>query len=234
MKILNLYAGIGGNRYLWGDDHEITAVELDPNIAEVYKDFYPNDEVIVGDAHVHLEHNYEAYDFIWSSPPCTTHTRINKNFGFVRYADLKLYQEIIFLKTWFKGKFCVENVIPYYGQNGLIMPDLIPQLHGRHLFWCNFKIPTTDRRNPEKQMQQFNAQKKINKVFIKDDDVESLAAKIGMPVIDKKIYVNGNNSPGQLYRNCVKPELGKMILDCALDNINYYENTKQTNLFSDE
>jgi DNA (cytosine-5)-methyltransferase 1 len=28
MRILNLYAGIGGNRKLWGDDHEITAVEL--------------------------------------------------------------------------------------------------------------------------------------------------------------------------------------------------------------
>ena len=28
MKILNLYAGIGGNRKLWGDEHEITAVEL--------------------------------------------------------------------------------------------------------------------------------------------------------------------------------------------------------------
>jgi hypothetical protein len=27
MKILNLYAGIGGNRKLWGDEHEIVAVE---------------------------------------------------------------------------------------------------------------------------------------------------------------------------------------------------------------
>lgn len=27
MKILNLYAGIGGNRKLWGDDHEVTVVE---------------------------------------------------------------------------------------------------------------------------------------------------------------------------------------------------------------
>jgi len=25
MKILNLYAGIGGNRKLWGNDHEITS-----------------------------------------------------------------------------------------------------------------------------------------------------------------------------------------------------------------
>ena len=30
MKILNLYSGIGGNRKLWGDEHEVTAVENVP------------------------------------------------------------------------------------------------------------------------------------------------------------------------------------------------------------
>ena len=29
MKILNLYACLGGNRYKWGDEHDITAVEWD-------------------------------------------------------------------------------------------------------------------------------------------------------------------------------------------------------------
>ena len=38
MKILNLYAGGGGNREKWGDEHEITAVELNPKVAEEYKD----------------------------------------------------------------------------------------------------------------------------------------------------------------------------------------------------
>lgn len=51
LKILNLYAGIGGNRKLWGRVHNITAVELNPKIAEVYKDFFPEDNVIVADAH---------------------------------------------------------------------------------------------------------------------------------------------------------------------------------------
>ena len=54
MKILNLYAGIGGNRKLWGDTHEITAVELDPKIAKIYQDFFPKDKVIVADAHQYL------------------------------------------------------------------------------------------------------------------------------------------------------------------------------------
>ena len=41
MKILNLYAGIGGNRKLWGDEHKITAVENDPKIAKIYQEFFP-------------------------------------------------------------------------------------------------------------------------------------------------------------------------------------------------
>jgi DNA (cytosine-5)-methyltransferase 1 len=36
MRILNLYAGIGGNRKLW-TDCEVTAVENVQHIADVYK-----------------------------------------------------------------------------------------------------------------------------------------------------------------------------------------------------
>ena len=46
MQILNLYAGIGGNRKRWGNEHDITAVEINPNIAKAYQDLYPNDTVI--------------------------------------------------------------------------------------------------------------------------------------------------------------------------------------------
>ena len=58
MKILNLYAGIGGNRKLWGDDHEITAVEWKENIANIYRDFFPKDRVVVANAHGYLLENY--------------------------------------------------------------------------------------------------------------------------------------------------------------------------------
>lgn len=134
IKILNLYAGIGGNRKLWSGDIMVTAVEINPEIAKIYQDFFPNDKVIVTDAHQYLLEHYKEFDFIWSSPPCITHTRINKNFGRVRFVDLKLYEEIIFLQSWFKGKFCVENVIPYY-------KPLIPyQQIDRHYYWCNFRI----------------------------------------------------------------------------------------------
>jgi len=121
MKILNLYACLGGNRYKWNEvksDIEVTAVELDPECARLYQERFPNDKVIVADAHKYLLDYFDEFDFVWTSPPCPTHSRLNsmiiKNTGKVRYPDMKLYEEIIILKKWFKGKFVVENVIPYY------------------------------------------------------------------------------------------------------------------------
>ena len=127
MKILNLYACLGGNRYKWDEvtDIEVTAVELDPELARMYKERFPNDKVIVADAHQYLLDNYKDYDFIWSSPPCPTHSRIQTSLKDREkftpyYPDMKLYEEIIFLEQFFKGKYCVENVIPYYKLLSLI------------------------------------------------------------------------------------------------------------------
>ena len=117
MKILNLYAGIGGNRKLWGNAHEITAIEINPDIAKIYKDLYPNDKVIIDDAHDFLIKNYKDYEFIWSSPPCQSHSIVNHFLnaqGVVRYPDLKLYEEIFLLKYLYKGKYVVENVKGWY------------------------------------------------------------------------------------------------------------------------
>lgn len=87
MKILNLYANIGGNRKLWGNEHEIIAVEIDPSIASIYETLWPNDKVIVGDAHQYLLDHFSEFDFIWSSPPCPTHSRINKANALNPYKD---------------------------------------------------------------------------------------------------------------------------------------------------
>jgi DNA (cytosine-5)-methyltransferase 1 len=103
MKILNLYANIGGNRKLWGDEHQITAIEIKPEVANVYKDFFPHDRVLVEDAHAYLLAHYEEYDFIWSSPPCPTHSQLGRLRAFnkhnvttgqyspPRYPDMTLY-----------------------------------------------------------------------------------------------------------------------------------------------
>jgi len=138
MKILNLYAGIGGNRKLWGNENEITAVEYNEKIANKYRDLYPNDTVVVGDAHEYLLDNYKEYDFIWSSPPCQSHSTTNYFTQHIRkrpvYPSMKLYEEIIFLDNFYKGKFCVENVVSYY-------EPLIKLLKiGRHYLWSNFNI----------------------------------------------------------------------------------------------
>lgn len=229
MKILNLYAGIGGNRKLWGNEHEITAIELNPEIASIYQSHFPNDTVIVGDAHEYLLNHYDEFDFIWSSYPCTTHTRMNVNFKRIRYADLGLYQEIILLKTWFKGKFCVENVIPYYGNEGLYIPGLPVQQYHRHLFWANFKIRTTDKRNPPKQIQNIVAQNTKRKRKNFDGDIVNVKPTqprygfdlSGIPIKTRK---------DKVLRNCVDPEIGKMILNCAMGVIEQ-ENIEQGKLF---
>ena len=138
MKVLNLYAGIGGNRKLW-TDVEVTAVEYDPKIASIYKDFFPQDTMIVGDAHAYLLEHFKKFDFIWASPPCPSHSRVRKVTEHQNppiYPDMKLYEEIILLKHYFKGKYCVENVIAYYE------PLIKPQEVDNHYFWANFHIPS--------------------------------------------------------------------------------------------
>ena len=198
MKVLNLYAGLGGNRKNW-KGVEVTSVEFEPKIAEVYSELYPEDNLIIGDAHEYLINNYEEFDFIWSSPPCQTHSKMNKatRHKLRRYPDMKLYEEIIFLKHFFKGKFVVENVVPYYG--ALMEPKRV----GRHLFWSNFEFDAEDVKRPSGF---------INKATLKGK--EELMDWLGIHY-DKNIYYKGNHCPCQILRNCVHPLLGEQILNQA-------------------
>jgi len=144
MKILNLYAGIGGNRKLWGDEYEITAVEFDPQVAAVYADLFATDTVIVGDAHQYLLEHFDEFDFIWSSPPCPSHSRLRKHVSMntgskAIYPDMKLYEEILLLQHYFKGKWVIDNVRPYYEY--FIEPTVVL---GRHPYWTNFHIEPKD------------------------------------------------------------------------------------------
>ena len=200
MKVLNLYAGIGGNRKLW-DNVEVTAVEIVPIIAEIYQDNFPEDKVIIGDAHQYLLKHYKKFDFIWASPPCPSHSKVRRTFSVGRgqneaiYPDMKLYQEILFLQGYYKGLYCVENVVAWYD------PLIKPQLIGRHFFWSNF--------------------------FIRDKEIES--TKIGQVGGTQEYWINrlgfdlskyqlNGVRRDTLYKNCVDPELGAHILDCARGN----------------
>lgn len=195
MKILNLYAGIGGNRKLW-EDVEVTAIENVPEIAQIYQDEFPEDKVIITDAHKYLEDNYERFDFIWSSPPCPTHSHIRKELGVDQrkqvkavYPDMKLYEEILFLQGYFKGRFVVENVVSWYD------PLIRPQLINNHYFWTNFPI----REIPEKSREHHAS-------------IEGLQTRKGFDLDKYK-----NIDKRKILRNCVEPETGLHILNEALN-----------------
>lgn len=197
MRILNLYAGIGGNRRLW-EGHQVTAVENDPAIAAVYADLYPEDDIIIGDAHQYLLDHLNEFDFIWSSPPCPTHSQIRFNLGFKAnriyarvkpvYPDMALYQEIIVLMHYFPGKWLVENTIPYYD-------PLIPGVRSaNHIWWANFSIPvikggTRGHRDGTVESLQERKQTDLSKYAIKDKR--------------------------KLLRNAVEPETGLIMLEAA-------------------
>jgi len=197
MKILNLYCGIGGNRKLWGN-LDITAIEIESKIADKYKKLYPNDKVIVADAHEYLLDHYKEFDFIWSSPPCPTHSRTNYFTQHIRkrpvYPDMKLYEEIIFLDKFFKGKYCVENVISYY--NPLIKPQKI----GRHYFWTNFNInnipqPKNDIGSMEPKYGNVACKKSI-------EERNAVNSELGLHILNcaKNIYKENNNKQIGLFK----------------------------------
>lgn len=206
MKILNLYAGIGGNRKLWGDDHKITAIEYNREIADIYHDFFPKDNIVVTDAHQYLLDHYKEYDFIWSSPPCPTHSRTqimsvlsdSKQAGCHNrkavYPDMKLYQEIILLDNFAlkNTKWVVENVIPYY--KTLLEPSI--QI-SRHNFWCNFHTDDIKIKENRKHHGIITGNETVYGYNISEYDIDYPKRKI--------------------LRNLVNPEIGKYILDQAMN-----------------
>ena len=211
MKILNLYAGIGGNRKLWGDV-KVTAVEINPEIAEVYKKLFPEDEVIIADAHNFLLEHYKEFDFIWSSPPCQSHSVCNhflKGQGIIRYPDMKLYEEIILLQTHAKCKWVVENVKGYY-------PPLIkPQVAGRHYFWSNFPITDIKINYDIGTMNRKASKESQRRAIIREAQIPELIDLHGLNLMDIKI-----KNKRQVLRNCVIPKLGLHVFQCAFKDGN--------------
>lgn len=215
MKILNLYACLGGNRYKWSDEHQITAVEKDPELARLYKKRFPKDNVIIEDAHQYLLEHFSEYDFIWSSPPCPTHSKIrisqkNRDTFVPVYPDMKLYEEIILLKHYFKGEYCVENVSSYY------TPLIAPQKRGRHYYWTNFKLPG-----------KLSNREEISGVI--GDSLNEMQKLCEFHNIDLSDY-KGEQKKITIARDLVDYEAGKTILNAA-QKIYENKNSVQHTLF---
>ena len=215
-KMLNLYACLGGNRYKWDDvakeaniEIEVTAIELDKELAKLYQERFPNDKVIICDAHQYLLDNFKEFDFIWSSPPCPSHSRVrisqkNRDNFTPLFPDLKLYEEIIFLENYFDGKYLVENVIPYY-------EPLIPaHKRGRHLYWCNFRLP------------QNIGERKMFKNMIEIGNIKQLSEFHDYDFTNYK----GEQRLNKIARNLVDYEAGKTIFRTAL---NLHQNKQVSN-----
>jgi len=199
LKILNLFCGIGGNRKHW-EGHEVHSVDNQENILDAYKELFPDDVTILDDAYNYLLENYNEYDFIWASPPCQSHSRFirsgrNRK---PRFPDLRLYEVILFLQHNFKGKWVVENVIPYY-------KPLIPgKIIGRHIFWTNFIISDfKDIKQPKDFINLCNV-----------DGSKKLKKWLGLNYTGN-LYYGKNHDPSQILRNCVHPQVGKHIIECA-------------------
>jgi DNA (cytosine-5)-methyltransferase 1 len=212
IKVLNLYACLGGNRYKW-TNVDVTAIELDPELARLYQERFPNDKVIVADAHQYLLDHYKEFEYIWSSPPCPDNSRarfwksLNESTKVKPvYADLRLYQEYILLDNYFNGKFTIENVIPYY-------KPLIPgQERGRHVYWTNYKLPASINERTFK--------------FGGNDEVKRLCE-----FHDYDFYqYKGEQRLDKIARNLVDYEAGLTIFQCAVGAVRS-KAISQTNLF---
>jgi len=169
-------------------------------------DFWPNDKIVVADAHEYLLEHYKEFDFIWSSPPCPTHSKaryaIAKGTDFEKYPgkqrpkypEMSLYQEILFLKHFFKGKYCVENVISWYE------PLIRPTEMGGHYFWTNFSFPS-NYKNGERKHGATVKELEEHKGF-------DLSKYTG---IDKRLML----------KDITEPELGKHILEWSQKEWNH-------------
>jgi DNA (cytosine-5)-methyltransferase 1 len=194
--VLNLYAGIGGNRKLW-DNVDVTAIERDPEIADVYRDHFPNDTVIETDAHEYLKNNFDDFDFIWASPPCPTHSKFRRDMhGWDKpvYPDMKLWQEIIFLKGMCHADWVVENVVPYYE------PLIEGTTRARHMFWSNFYIPEITLQSDGVKRQESGWQE--------------IQERYGF---DLSNVDQDRRWKRKVLNNCVHPKLGKHIFDAAFN-----------------
>lgn len=163
-------------------------------IAETYRDNFPDDTIIVKDVLSFVKtEDISIYDFIWTSPPCTTHTMWTMTRGY-NIPDLtSLYGLILFFGYILKDtNWIVENVRPWY--TPLINPTF---KLGRHYFWSNRKIPEKDFKDENERYNIYRSSfGQLSKLYqLNVDRIKSLNK------LDRR----------QIVRNIVSPEIGLYV-----------------------
>lgn len=214
VKVLNAFAGIGGNRKDWPANVEVTAVEFNEEAAQIYKDKFPQDKVVVDDAYEFVRLHWHEFDFIWASPPCQSHSKmrfLSSKAGSYDAVlpEMRLWSMIIFLKHFCRNRdihFVVENVFPYYKDFLHVyvseehQPFIKPTTKlGRHLFWTNFPLK-------EKQIDS-KASHNARGSNVKGD------------FFDLTQYKPKTIRKDQLLRNKVDPEIGEYIFSQYLAHV---------------
>ena len=116
----------------------------------------------------------------------------------------------MFLENYYGGKYCVENVIPYY-------EPLIPAKKiGRHLYWTNFRLPNDLGERKHSIMESKDETKK----WCEFHNYDFTKYKGTQPV-------------QKIARNLVDYEAGKTIFNIAIGIINKPK-TSQECLFGNE
>jgi len=181
-----------------GGGVDVTAVEWDSEKADIYRELFPKDTVIETDAHEYLREHMDEYDFIWSSPPCPTHSRLQdmnrgKENTTVPYPDMNLWQEIIHLQKWCEADWVVENVITHYD------PIIDPYERGKHYFWSNYYIPEFDFDGLKVEIRGPS-----------NGRLENARERTGFDLSKFDVTQNGEL---KMLNNAVTPQLGKHVFE---------------------
>lgn len=208
MNVVSLFANIGiGEAYLKSLGFNVIAAnELEPRRADIYRQIYPETDMICGDitnkdvySSIVSATKKQKIDVIMATPPCQGMSTAGKQDKFDVRNDLFLYA-IKLIKDVKPDYFIFENVPGFmttsilYNEEPRIIPDVIKDLL-RTTYTMSFNIvDTQDYGVPQSRTRMIllgTHRRTAHKWMMPDTDpeVKTLADAIGdLPIVDPFIY----------------------------------------------